>query len=116
LFFCFFYSSLPVAAGEPVVRDVRVSQNSDGTYRFDVTIEHADTGWDHYADAFEVVASDGRVLGTRVLVHPHVNEQPFTRSLSPVRIPSRDTRVEVRARDKVHGLGTPYRGVQLPGR
>ena len=105
-----------MAAGEPVVRDVRVSQNSDGTYRFDVTIEHADTGWDHYADAFEVVASDGRVLGTRVLVHPHVNEQPFTRSLSPVRIPSRDTRVEVRARDKVHGLGTPYRGVHLPGR
>ena len=43
-----------------------------------VTVQHADTGWDHYADAWEVLAPDGTVLGTRTLLHPHTDEQPFT--------------------------------------
>ncbi|MFT5064884.1 MAG: hypothetical protein ACJAXK_000243 [Yoonia sp.] len=49
--------------------------------RFDVTLSHPDTGWDHYADGWRVEDADGAVLGLRVLGHPHVNEQPFTRSL-----------------------------------
>jgi len=45
------------------------------------------------------------VLATRTLLHPHENEQPFTRSLSGVRIPDGVTEVIVRAHDKVHGYG-----------
>ncbi len=44
------------------------------SYKFDVTIQHKDTGWEHYADKFEILDEKGKVLGTRILYHPHVNE------------------------------------------
>ena len=94
-----------VAAGEADVEKVRISRESAGTYRFDVTVRHGDTGWKHYADAWEVVGPGGKVLGTRVLLHPHETEQPFTRALSEVRIPPGVERVTVRAHDKIHGFG-----------
>ncbi|WP_425087483.1 hypothetical protein [Stappia sp.] len=95
----------PALAGKADVVEVVAQQAGDGTWRFDVTVAHADEGWDHYADLWEVVAPDGTVLGQRVLAHPHVDEQPFTRSLSGVEIPAGTGSVEVRARDSVHGLG-----------
>ena len=75
------------------------------SWQFSVTVQHGDTGWDHYADAWRVVGPDGTVYDTRVLHHPHVNEQPFTRSLSGVAIPEGVTSVTIEARDKVHGWG-----------
>jgi len=104
----------PARAGEADVVDVRVRSAGDGLYAFDVTVRHADAGWDHYADAWEVVAPDGRVLGRRTLLHPHVEEQPFTRGLSGVRIPTGVDRVILRARDSVHGLGGREMTVTLP--
>jgi len=103
-------------AGEADVVKVAVRASDDGVYRFDVSVRHVDKGWKHYADAFEIVAPDGTELGTRVLLHPHETEQPFTRSLGGVRIPAGITVVEVRARDKVHGLGGKTMQVMLPGR
>lgn len=47
-----------------------------------VTLAHPDTGWDHYADGWRIETEDGTVVGTRELLHPHVEEQPFTRSLT----------------------------------
>ncbi len=85
----------------------------DGVWRFDVTVRHGDTGWKHYADRWDVVGPDGRVLGVRKLLHPHENEQPFTRSLSGVRIPAGVKRVTLRANDKVHGLGGKEFTVEL---
>ena len=76
-----------------------------GRFDLDVTVRHADSGWDHYANRWEVLAPDGRVIATRVLAHPHVNEQPFTRSLTGVRIPREFTWVRVRGHDLVHGYG-----------
>ena len=104
----------PVWAGEADVVDVQASKTSSATYSFDVTVQHADTGWDHYADKWEVLGPDGKVLGTRVLMHPHVNEQPFTRSLSGVQIPPGVKTVTVRAHDKVHGWGGKTMSVDLP--
>jgi len=101
-------------AGEADVVDVSVTAKDGGSYRFDVTVRHADEGWDHYADRFEIVGPDGKVLGTRTLFHPHVNEQPFTRSLSGVAIPDNVDRVTVRAGDSVHGLGGAEVTVDLP--
>lgn len=101
-------------AGEADVVEVAVS--GDGPqYRFSVTVRHGDTGWDHYADAWEVVGPDGTVYGTRVLAHPHVDEQPFTRS-GTATIPEGIATVTVRARDSVHGLGGMEKKVTLPGR
>ena len=94
----------PAIAGEADVVGVRMAQNGE-TYRFNVTVRHADAGWDHYADKWEVVTPDGKVIDTRVLAHPHNNEQPFTRSLGSVRIPAGLAKVRVRAHDKVHGYG-----------
>jgi hypothetical protein len=105
-----FVSGLVVAgsaayAGEADVVSVRAKATGDGVYRFDVSVRHDDTGWDHYANKWQVLAPDGRVLGTRELLHPHVDEQPFTRSLSGVGIPADITQVIIRAYDSVHDDG-----------
>lgn len=93
---------------------VKAVRGSDGTWRFDVTVRSNDTGWKKYADRWEVVGPGGRVLGRRVLLHPHANEQPFTRSLSGVRIPAGVQTVTVRAHDKVNGYGGKVVTVTLP--
>ncbi|MEO1223194.1 MAG: hypothetical protein AAFX92_03125 [Pseudomonadota bacterium] len=98
-------TGLHAQAGEADVVAVEASQSANGTWRFDVTVAHEDEGWDHYADQWDVLAPDGTVLGERVLAHPHVTEQPFTRSLSGVVIPPEVDEVTVRARDSVHGYG-----------
>ncbi|MEM8552120.1 MAG: hypothetical protein AAGF45_07030 [Pseudomonadota bacterium] len=102
-------AAAPAYAGEATVEGVKVTRAADGTFRFDVTVAHEDTGWEHYADAFVVTLADGTVLGTRTLFHPHVDEQPFTRSLSGVAIPSGVDEVLVHANDNVHGAGPSVR-------
>lgn len=79
------------------------ARKSGSTWTFEVTIRHPDTGWDHYADGWAVLAPDGTQLGYRTLHHPHENEQPFTRSLSGVTIPAGLSQVQIRAHDSVHG-------------
>lgn len=110
-FVVFLYSI--AAAGEADVVGVEAVQTAPGTWRFDVTVRHADTGWDHYADRFDIVAPDGTVLGERILAHPHVDEQPFTRSLGGVAVPDGITSVTVRAHDNVHGLGGAEMTIEL---
>ncbi|MHA1546059.1 MAG: hypothetical protein ACTSUY_06505, partial [Alphaproteobacteria bacterium] len=80
------------------------------------TLRHADAGWDHYANKWDVRTIDGTVLGTRALAHPHVNEQPFTRSLGGVKIPKNLRQIVVRAQDSVHGLSPQKFLVDLPER
>lgn len=89
-------------AGDVEIKQV-VLQQAGSSWTARVTLEHADTGWDHYADGWRVVSPDGEVLGYRKLFHPHVNEQPFTRSLSDINIPGKFNEVIVEAHDKVHG-------------
>ena len=52
-----------------------------------------------------MLAPDGRILATRKLLHPHEYEQPFTRSLTGVRIEAAVVTVRVRAHDSEHGFG-----------
>jgi len=100
-------------AGPADVLEVQVRADGGG-FSFDVTVEHADTGWEHYADAWRVVGPDGTVYGTGTLYHPHVGEQPFTRSLSGVAIPAEVGTVKVESHDKVHGWGGKSVEVALP--
>jgi len=72
-------------------------------YSFAVTVAHPDSGWEHYADAWEVVAPDSTVLGVRTLLHPHEAEQPFTRSLENVVIPHSVKHVFIRVHCLVDG-------------
>jgi len=79
-------------------------------------VAHNDTGWDHYANVWQVIGPDGAILGERVLAHPHVTEQPFTRSLSGVTIPDAITSVTLRAGDLVHEFGGMELYLELPKR
>lgn len=100
-------------AGQVQIVDARARPDGDGSYRFDVTLRHTDSGWDHYADKWEVIGTDRRILGERVLLHPHVNEQPFTRSLGGVTIPAAIRQVQIRAHDNVHGYADGEFTVEL---
>ncbi len=94
--------AVPVLAGE--VRIVAVQLDQRGyEWSASVTLEHADSGWAHYADAWRLVTADGTEFARRTLWHPHVNEQPFTRSLSGIVLPKGVTVFFVEAHDKVHG-------------
>lgn len=104
----------PTDTGCAHVIDAVASRQPDDTFRFDVTVTSADTGWDKYADAWEIRTPDGEVLGTRVLAHPHVDEQPFTRSLSNVAIGSDVAVVTIAARDSVAGFCGDTLRVELP--
>jgi len=88
---------LPVFADAPEITQVRVIKEGMG-WRFFVTISHGDTGWDHYANGWEVLDAQGNVLGYREMMHPHVAEQPFTRSLGHVMLPDGTREVFVRAK------------------
>lgn len=103
----------PALAGEADVAGVKATREPGGTWRFDVTIRSRDRGWDYYCDRFEVVAPGGKVLGTRVLAHPHEDEQPFTRELAGVRVPPGVSRVIVRASMKPGGAGGDIRAIEL---
>ena len=105
-------SSTAAFADSPIVKHV-VSRQVGESWNFDVTIQHGDTGWDDYANAWRIVDSQGQELGRRQLNHPHVDEQPFTRSLSGVRIPSDLTEVGVQASDSVGGWSRSVKMVKL---
>ena len=111
---CLLLAATTAQAGEADVEKVNVTMTGKDTFSFDVTVRHADEGWKHYADKWDVVAPDGTVLGTRTLYHPHVDEQPFTRSLSGVKIPDSIKEVTVRAHDSVHGYGGKTVKVEVP--
>lgn len=99
-------------ANEVVVVDVDISCNK--ACNFSVTLKHDDTGWNHYADRWEVLDLQGNVIAKRVLHHPHVNEQPFTRSLNNIKIPKGVKSVIIRAHDSVHNYSDKTVKVTLP--
>jgi hypothetical protein len=94
-----------------VLASARCSAESVCSFR--VSVKHSDEGWGHYADRWEILAPDGELLATRILRHPHVNEQPFARSLAGVKIPRELESVRVRARDSKHGFGGQEISVSL---
>ena len=75
-----------------------------GAYQFAVEVASPDTGCDQYADWWEVIDEDGNLLYRRILLHSHVNDQPFTRSGEPVNI-AEDTLVYIRAHMNTTGYG-----------
>lgn len=103
----------PVLADPPVIEDVQLREVG-GSWTVSVTLSHPDTGWDHYADGWRVLSPTGEELGVRVLHHPHVEEQPFTRSLSGVTIPEGLQEIQIEARDNKEGWTGRTKTVALP--
>ena len=81
-----------------------------GGYSFSVTVSSPDEGCSQYADWWEVISQDGELVYRRVLLHSHVNEQPFTRSGGPVSIAA-DAAVLVR----VHMNNSGYSSLAMEG-
>ena len=104
-------AAVPASAADAGVSNVRAVASGD-SWTFYVSVDHPDTGWEDYADGWDVVLPDGTVVKpdadspfTRLLGHPHENERPFTRSQNRIVIPEDVTTVTVRAHDLVDGFG-----------
>jgi len=89
---------------QAVVEAVTFSGN-ENEYRFNVQLKSPDTGCDQYADWWEIIDQNENLIYRRILLHSHVNEQPFTRSGSPVEI-SADTFVYIRGHMNNLGYGS----------
>lgn len=85
------------------VLSVQIS-GEPGAYQFAVEVASPDTGCEQFADWWEVISDDGQLIYRRILLHSHVDEQPFTRSGGPVDIAT-DTVVYVRAHMNTSGYG-----------
>ena len=102
VFLCGLMMASNVLANEVEIVKVELEPSAH-RWTFHVTLAHKDTGWDHFADGWRIVDSKGEELGYRKLWHPHVDEQPFTRTLANVLVPEGTNIVFIEAHDKVHG-------------
>ena len=89
-----------------------IKDAGSSSWTFHVTVQHPDTGWEDYADGWDVVLEDGTIIKpdpgspfTRLLLHPHEAEQPFTRSQSGILIADGVRTVLVRTHDLKDGFG-----------
>ena len=73
-------ASFSVDAQEIRADVIKVMVTGKSSYRFNVTLESDETGCQQYADWWEVLDSQGKLLYRRILLHSHPNDQPFTRS------------------------------------
>ncbi|MEZ4709737.1 MAG: hypothetical protein R3A44_21190 [Caldilineaceae bacterium] len=91
---------------------VRARLSGDNAWSFDVRLNHPDTGWTDYVDGWHVEAPNGEIWGTRILLHPHDTEMPFSRSLSGVAIPADVGAVSIRTHDLISGYSADI--LELP--
>lgn len=95
-----------IFANEVKIVKVKALCDENKICRFDVTLQHEDKGWEHFANKWEIYTPDNKLIATRTLFHPHVKEQPFTRSLAKVKIPTDLKTVIIKAHDNVHGYSS----------
>lgn len=105
---------LPVLADPATIVDAEAVR-TDGAWRIAVTLAHAETGWDDYANGWRVLGEDGAVLATRTLAHPHPDEQPFTRSLAGIAIPDGAATVTIQSSTTATGWSGETLTLALPG-
>jgi hypothetical protein len=106
-------------AGEyaPRIADVQIKRDNpeqSGIFHIRVTIEHEDTGWDDYVEAWEIYGPDGKIMGVRPFFEPELEQQQTVSALAGVVIPEDIKTVTIRARTHPVGLvGDPVE-IQIP--
>ena len=108
LILLFLLFSVPVYAQPPLILKAQANLKTNQLFDIAVTIRHPDSGWDHYANEWIVVAGDGKEIAKRTLYHPHVNEQPFTRYVRDVVIAVDVTKVTITAKCNKGHESKPY--------
>lgn len=101
-------------AGEADVIAAKVRRSAPDTFSFDVTVKSNDKSGRYFADWFEVLTPDRKLLARRELLHDHADEQPFSRDLSGVKIPPGIDTVIIRAHHNVKGYDGKTLTVRLP--
>ncbi len=99
-------ANVPLNTAEVIQVEVKGNPQA---YTFVVTVRSPDTGCEQYANWWEVVSLDGELLYRRILLHSHVNEQPFTRSGGSVAITADQ---EVIVRSHLHPSGYGNQGMR----
>ncbi|MEM7042305.1 MAG: hypothetical protein AAF543_05800 [Pseudomonadota bacterium] len=93
------------------IADVQIKRDSPdqpGIYHIRVTIEHEDTGWDDYVEAWEIYDPDGKVIGVRPFFEPELERLKTVSALAGVVIPEDIKTVTIRARTYPKGFeGAP---------
>ncbi len=82
-----FISNVCIASDVKIL-NVKAEKTPAQKFNISVTLEHDDEGWEHYSNAWRIYSPEGELIGERVLHHPHVDEQPFTRTLLGLSIPA----------------------------
>lgn len=106
-------------AGEhaPRIADVQIKRDSpeqSGIYHIRVTIEHEDTGWDDYVEAWELHDPDGKIMAVRPFFEPELDQQQTVSALAGVVIPAEVKTVTIRARSHPVGLAGDPVEIQIP--
>jgi hypothetical protein len=108
MFFVFIILSCTGSTDSPAqhaeVLEVAVTGGEE-EYTFSVTLKSPDKGCEQFADWWEVITPEGDLIYRRILLHSHVNEQPFTRSGGPVKVGENRVLI-VRAHMNTTGYGT----------
>jgi hypothetical protein len=97
----------------PDVVSVELVQRATNIFDVTVTLSSPYDTRTRYADAWRVLDEQATVLGVREILHDHATEQPFTRSLEGITIPSTVKFLTVEGRDKTYGWGGTKKTVSV---
>ena len=100
-----FLIAINLYANKPIILDAKLTCNK--VCNINVTIKHNDSSWKHYVNKYEIYAKNNKIA-TRILYHPHIHEQPFTRSKSGFQIPKNTTSITIKAYDLVDGYSNDF--------
>lgn len=101
----------------PQIADVKVKRDSPdqpGIFHVKVTIEHEDTGWDNYVEAWEIFGPDGQILGVRPFFEPELERLKTVSALAGVVIPEDIRTVTIRARTYPKGFEAKPVEITIP--
>lgn len=94
------------------VRFVKAIQEADGTWTFEVTIEHPDKSPEDYADGWDIITPEGVVIKAKIedpftypIAMAHVSSKTSVTTQTGIIFPADVTQIFVRAHDKKMGWG-----------